>query len=95
MNKVCTKLHFPSIYHGLILVNVILICFLQNVAATPEINDIEAILSLDDSIISTNETTSKGKVEFIQAQNCRISKCKTFFLSIWTLNCRRILDQFI
>ena len=72
MNKVYTKLHFPSIYHGLILVNVILICFLQNVAATPEINDIEALLRLDDSIISTNETTSKGKVEFIQGQNCRI-----------------------
>ena len=72
MNKVCTKLHFPSIYHGLILVNVILISFLQNVAATPEINDIEALLRLDDSIISTNETTSKGKVECIHAQNCRI-----------------------
>ena len=66
MNKVCSKLYCPSIYHGLILINVILICFLQNVAATPEIGDIEALLRLDDSIISTNETSSKGKVQFIQ-----------------------------
>ena len=62
MNKVCTKSHFPSINHGLILINVIVICFLQNVAATPNMDNIEAILGLDDSIISTNETTSKGKV---------------------------------
>ena len=66
MNKVCTKSHFPSIYHGLILINVFLICFLQNGAATPNMDNIEAILGLDDSIVSSNETTSKGKVEFIQ-----------------------------
>ena len=67
MNKVYTKSHFSSIYHGLILINLFLICFLQNVAATPEFDNIEAILGLDDSIISTSQTASKGKVEFIQS----------------------------